>query len=199
MTIWWRGWWPARSACRHSRTRAAWFITWRFTVEKQPAGCVERYNRGWRTWEGTLQRSTVSICNFDHSQLQRQRTPCPSSTLKLFLNIAFRSGNKQNWHTCGIRNMCNSVVIQSGYWDYSSEEASSFNCSACGKRFKFRTSLSHHMKCHTGEATCPQCGKVLSSKANLNRHMPTCSRVKEQRWTQLKSLGWIKMIIQSYW
>ena len=102
----------------------------------------------------------------------------------------------------GIRNMCNFAVTrfwcQSGYWDNSSEEASSFNCSACGKRFKYRTSLSHHMKCHTGEATCPQCGKVLSSKANLNRHMPTCSRAKE-RWTQLKSLGWIKLMIGQFY
>jgi len=53
-------------------------------------------------------------------------------------------------------------------------EGEGFPCTMCPKTFKFRSSLSHHMKTHTGEATCPKCGKVLSSKANMNRHMRNC-------------------------
>ena len=190
MTIWWRGWWHARSACRPSRTRAAWSITWRFTEERPPAGCVERCSPGWQTWGDTSPRFTEWTCNFNLCHLlQPQMIPSPSSSLKLFLNTACRKKrNKQKWHTCDsmiVMVTCSNLEVipfwfHSGYWDYSSEEPSSFDCSVCGKRFKYRTSLSHHMKCHTGEATCPHCGKVLSSKANLNRHMPTCTRAIAQ-------------------
>jgi len=53
-------------------------------------------------------------------------------------------------------------------------EGEEFSCSVCPKTFKFRSSLSHHMKTHTGESTCPKCGKILSSKANMIRHMQNC-------------------------
>ena len=66
----------------------------------------------------------------------------------------------------------------SEYWnpsDYQEEVVEDgFPCSICLKIFKFQSSLSHHMKTHTGEATCPKCGKILSSKANMIRHMRNC-------------------------
>jgi len=70
---------------------------------------------------------------------------------------------------------------QGHFWNYAEYQAEDgmmegegFPCTVCPKTFKFRSSLSHHMKTHTGEATCPKCGKVLSSKANMYRHMKNC-------------------------
>ena len=69
------------------------------------------------------------------------------------------------------------IELSSGYLITAGGAA--FNCSVCGKSFKHQTTLSNHMKCHTGEATCPYCERVLSSKRNLNRHLHTCPQAPQ--------------------
>jgi len=46
-----------------------------------------------------------------------------------------------------------------------------FACDVCAKTFDCQTSLTHHMRSHTGQTSCPVCGKVLSRIAHLKRHM----------------------------
>jgi len=65
-----------------------------------------------------------------------------------------------------------------GYFNISGEVL--YSCSTCGKSFKHRTTLSNHMKCHTGETICTHCNKMFCNKTNLNRHLPTCPQAQLQ-------------------
>ena len=45
-----------------------------------------------------------------------------------------------------------------------------FACPVCEKVFLHESTLSSHLKVHTGETRCTVCGKVLSRRADLRRH-----------------------------
>ena len=138
LTTWWRVQWPVRSACRPSRTPAAWSTTWRCTAGRRRAGCVARCSRGWPTSGGTSPRCMASTCSFNHCLRQHLGSHClVLKTLELFSNIAFRIGKKQNWYW----NTQNpAIIILLGI--FHSGEASPFHCPVVfGKAFKYVTSL----------------------------------------------------------
>lgn len=55
--------------------------------------------------------------------------------------------------------------------DYSSKSRKSFFCRACGKAFKFQTSLlRHNNKVHISKYQCPTCSRVFSRQAYLDVH-----------------------------
>jgi len=55
--------------------------------------------------------------------------------------------------------------------DYSSKTRKSFFCRACGKAFKFQTSLlRHNNKVHISKYQCPTCSRVFSRQAYLDVH-----------------------------
>lgn len=55
--------------------------------------------------------------------------------------------------------------------DYSSKARKSFLCRACGKSFKFQTSLlRHNNKVHISKYQCPSCNRVFSRQAYLDVH-----------------------------
>ncbi|KAK6627838.1 hypothetical protein RUM44_010317 [Polyplax serrata] len=55
--------------------------------------------------------------------------------------------------------------------DYSAKNRKSFYCRACGKAFKFQTSLlRHNNKVHISKYQCPTCSRVFSRQAYLDVH-----------------------------
>jgi uncharacterized C2H2 Zn-finger protein len=55
--------------------------------------------------------------------------------------------------------------------DYSAKSRKSFFCRACGKAFKFQTSLlRHNNKVHISKYQCPTCSRVFSRQAYLDVH-----------------------------
>ena len=55
--------------------------------------------------------------------------------------------------------------------DYSAKPRKSFYCRACGKAFKFQTSLlRHNNKVHISKYQCPTCSRVFSRQAYLDVH-----------------------------
>ncbi|KAL0274875.1 UNVERIFIED_CONTAM: hypothetical protein PYX00_002902 [Menopon gallinae] len=55
--------------------------------------------------------------------------------------------------------------------DYSAKNRKSFYCRACGKAFKFQTSLlRHNNKVHISKYQCPTCNRVFSRQAYLDVH-----------------------------
>ncbi|CAG2054317.1 unnamed protein product [Timema podura] len=55
--------------------------------------------------------------------------------------------------------------------DFSTKPRKSFFCRACGKSFKFQTSLlRHNNKVHISKYQCPTCNRVFSRQAYLDVH-----------------------------
>ncbi|KAJ9594140.1 hypothetical protein L9F63_014456 [Diploptera punctata] len=55
--------------------------------------------------------------------------------------------------------------------DYAAKPRKSFYCRACGKAFKFQTSLlRHNNKVHISKYQCPTCSRVFSRQAYLDVH-----------------------------
>ncbi|XP_041642960.1 zinc finger protein 37-like [Cheilinus undulatus] len=50
-----------------------------------------------------------------------------------------------------------------------------FGCPECGKRYKYNSTLADHLKTHTGEKLfgCPECGKRYKNRSNLTYHLKT--------------------------
>lgn len=55
--------------------------------------------------------------------------------------------------------------------DYTTKNRKAFFCRACGKAFKFQTSLlRHNNKVHISKYQCPTCSRVFSRQAYLDVH-----------------------------
>lgn len=55
--------------------------------------------------------------------------------------------------------------------DYSTKNRKAFFCRACGKAFKFQTSLlRHNNKVHISKYQCPTCSRLFSRQAYLDVH-----------------------------
>jgi len=61
--------------------------------------------------------------------------------------------------------------------EFLSEE--SFACPECGKAFRTKTGLTHHMEVHKGLTDCPLCGKTQSRVSNLKRHLALVHQVDQ--------------------
>uniref|UniRef100_A0AAY4EHD6 C2H2-type domain-containing protein n=1 Tax=Denticeps clupeoides TaxID=299321 RepID=A0AAY4EHD6_9TELE len=62
---------------------------------------------------------------------------------------------------------------QPGLADPEDDKAPSYSCSVCGRSFPFQSSLSQHMRRHTGARPykCPYCQHRTSQKGNLKVHI----------------------------
>uniref|UniRef100_A0A8C6MDM3 C2H2-type domain-containing protein n=1 Tax=Nothobranchius furzeri TaxID=105023 RepID=A0A8C6MDM3_NOTFU len=74
---------------------------------------------------------------------------------------------------CSVNTKCVKEKQHGGSCRKVEKEPKSFSCDDCGKRFRQTSSLTRHMKGHTGQKpfACELCGQRFSRKHNLNTHM----------------------------
>lgn len=98
------------------------------------------------------------------------------TTAPLIANDAGRQKYKQKQKTQLKKSSVNTLYSSSResdteVSDYSTKNRKAFFCRACGKAFKFQTSLlRHNNKVHISKYQCPTCSRLFSRQAYLDVH-----------------------------